>query len=446
MATDRSLILSLVVVLVVVCGCVDSLHYDGYGSYSIYPRLDLHLCSNSSIGFDFTISTATSNSYNNGSSSPFGRLLVYAEQQVPINFASSYGSSSSSRKLVNSYFLVKLTSGNRLVINDYWNVNDVSIQLPTDYLTSWFRFSYTRRLNSIELNLFRFEYNTKSIVGRASFDYQDQPSIPKLVSVYSKFFTHANFLVEELTSSSSSSSSSGSYMNNDPTQAPYSQLLVGGIADNLNEKNFSYPHLRQLSKFHGYIMNLQYTSLASQCHGDSICAAKNMAAQRQYAIFSSSQSKQYKLKQFVDRDSLTIDDICESDTLTHEICPRDCSCLSNNLVAPYFNCDCSDASNRVGEARQQCTMAFKSFAINLDDPNYFGGEQQEKFEYPILPSFTKINVENYQTSFDKFKGLQFKSTNSYLYLSPNTPIQDSDACFWNIDECSTGKTTHLIFL
>jgi hypothetical protein len=202
------------------------------------------------------------------------------------------------------------------------------------------------------------------------------------------------------------------------------------------EKNFSYAAMKSLGKFHGYIMNLQYTSLASQCSTD-VCSKASLA-QRQYAIFSSSTSKQYKLQQFVDRESLMIDDICESDTLTHDICPKDCSCLSNNFVAPYFNCDC----NHQTQPQTKCSLLYKSFALNFDDANYFG-TSQTKFDYPILPSFTKINIENTGgTVFDKKRGVQFKSPSARLHLMPSdADVPDMDACFWNIEDCTGGAVS-----
>ena len=224
-----------------------------------------------------------------------------------------------------------------------------------------------------------------------------------------------------------SSSTSAIY---DLSKITYSKLLVGGISDYLMEKNFSYASMRSLGKFHGYIMNLQYTSLSSQCSTDT--CSKASIAQRQYAVFSSSTSKQYKLRQFADRDSLMVDDICESDTLTHDICPKDCSCLSNNFVAPYFSCDCGAAT------QPKCSMLYKSFALNFDDANYFG-TTQDKFDYPILPSFAKISVENREVVFEKKRGIQFKNSNSRLYLMPSAEVPDADSCFWNIEDCTDGE-------
>lgn len=141
-------------------------------------------------------------------------------------------------------------------------------------------------------------------------------------------------------------------MSNHPQTATYSQLFVGGVGNvetlppvELSTMPPFNQQLKQLSKFHGYIMNLQYTSLSSQCSVE-MCS-KASISQRQYAIYSLSTSKQNRMmpSQQPRVDLLTIDDICESDTLTHDICPKDCSCLSNNFVAPYFNCDCSEVGN-----------------------------------------------------------------------------------------------------
>ena len=64
---------------------------------------------------------------------------------------------------------------------------------------------------------------------------------------------------------------------------------------------------------------------------------------------------------------------------------------------------------------------------------------QEKFDYPILPSFTKINVKNLATKYDKNNGLQFKNYASGLYFTPSNDIPETDSCFWNIDDCTNGK-------
>ena len=450
----RNTILALVIVFNLFSS-ICTLYYDGLQSYSIYPRLDLQLCPNSSLSFDFTVSTSTSNTINayfsnftylnnqkpvnpSLSASATSRLLIYSEQQIQMSTGLN------SKKLVNSYFLVKLTNGNRLVVNDYWSLNDITFQLPNDYLTSWFRFVYTRRSTIAEISLYKYEITPRANV--------DQIVSLKLQPVFSKQIIHTNFLIDDILSYTGQSTAK-TY--SDPTQMTYSQLLVGGVGD--DNLTFAYTQLKQLGKFHGYIMNLQYTSYSSLCSSSSTSTADNMcsklssgsAALRQYAIFSSSTSKQYKLQQFVDRDSLMIDDICESDTLTHDICPKDCSCLSNNFQAPYFNCDCSDtnlvkplATTSSSSSSNQCSMLFKSFALNFDDVNYFG-TNQEKFDYPILPSFTKINVYNVGTQFDKLKGLQFRSPQSSLNLMPSSDILESDACFWNIDDCVNGK--HLNF-
>ena len=108
--------------------------------------------------------------------------------------------------------------------------------------------------------------------------------------------------------------------------------------------------------FFRYVMNLQYSSdYSSQCEGGNVC--REAGGQRHYAVFSSSTSKKYKLKQ-----SLMMDDICESDTLVHDMCPRDCSCLSNNFQAPFFSCDCKSeadvASDESGPSDQGWVMPF----------------------------------------------------------------------------------------
>jgi hypothetical protein len=427
--------IELILILILNNKTVVGLYYDGINSYSIYPRLDLQLCANSSLSFDFTVSTSqtnyfnikssnyqlnNNNSSNNLNANKNGRLIIYSEQQIQIN------SIGSSKKIVNSYFLIKLVNGNRLIINDYWNINDISIQLPTDYLTSWFRLIYSRKLQTVDVIIYKFEPNI----------FPNTPSSIKLLNIFSKTFTYNNIVIEEMSMASNPIS--------DPTQFAFSNLIVGGISENYNDRNFSNPQIKNLSKFHGYIMNLQYNSLSSQCSNE-IClksSSSSIPSQRQYAIFSSSTSKQYKLQQFIDRDLLLIDDICESDTLTHDICPRDCSCLSNNFAAPYFNCDCSDITpnnaNRNNKKHIKCSALFKSFTINLDDENYFG-VIQDKFDYPILPSFIKLNVHNIGTYFDKIKGVQFKTFSSKLNLMPTSDVSDTDGCFWNIDECSNGN-------
>jgi hypothetical protein len=176
---------------------INALYYDGINSYSIYPRLDLQLCANSSLSFDFTVSTSQSNYFNinnsnfvlNGnnnnnnlnsnSNSKYGRLLIYAEQQIQIN------SVGASKKVLSSFFLIKLVNGNRFVINDFWNINEISFQLPSDFTTSWFRFVYTRRHQTVDINVYKFEPNT-------------QPSASyKLVPVFSKSLTHSNMVVDD---------------------------------------------------------------------------------------------------------------------------------------------------------------------------------------------------------------------------------------------------------
>jgi hypothetical protein len=208
------------------------------------------------------------------------RLLIYAEQQIQFN--------SNSKQIETSYFLVKLSNENNLVVYDYWSSDDIVLELPSDYATSWFRFVYTRRLNSVDINLYKFETSPDQL-GVAQI---------RLVPVTSKQMLHSNFLFED-------------HLTREQTQqhqAAYSNLFVGGVNDYVIEQNFSHDPLRKLAKFHGYIMNLQYTSLSSQCSAET-CSSSSIA-QRQYAIFSSSTSKQYKLERFVDRDSLMIDDVC----------------------------------------------------------------------------------------------------------------------------------------
>ena len=178
-----------------------ALYYDGSQSYSIYPRLDLQLCPNSTLSFDFTVSTSsshfsdyydsnlydTSNNNKNAksSSSSLGRLLLYSEQQVQVNTIGN-----AKKQLTNSYFLVKLVSGNRLVLNDYWTSNDISFELPSDYATAWFRLVYTRRATTAEINLYKFEAQTASV---------------KLTLLFSKQVIHTNFIAEEINLKTSSS-------------------------------------------------------------------------------------------------------------------------------------------------------------------------------------------------------------------------------------------------
>jgi hypothetical protein len=188
----------------------NALYYDGLQSYSIYPRLDLQLCSNSTLSFDFTVSTSShfneyfDSSLNIGGGNSLnikntqnGRLLLYSEQQVQVN---SLGTNS--KKLINSYFLVKLVNGNRLVLNDYWTVNDISFELPSDYATSWFRLVYTRRSTTAEINLYKFETAKSS---------QNEITSVKLILIFSKQVIHTNFIAEEINLKTSSASSSASY-------------------------------------------------------------------------------------------------------------------------------------------------------------------------------------------------------------------------------------------
>jgi hypothetical protein len=448
----------------------NSLYYDGIESYSVYPRLDLHLCANSSLSFDFTISSSSSsNSATNGqkpsaakqqSISNSGRLLLYSEQQIEI----------SSQKVINSYFIIKIVNNNRLIVNDYWSNNEVVIQLPVDYQTSWFKFVYTRQKNLVDMQLFKYESSPHNII---------------LIPLFNKQLIHSSFIEHDLDNFFSSSASSSELIIEqndvaeeesmiDSLQASHSYLLVGGISDTSREDpsiQFSYKQLKMLNKFHGYIMNLKYTSLVSQCSIDS--CSKNTIMQRQYAIFSSSTSKQYKLDhQFLDRDLLMIDDICESNTLSHDLCPRDCTCLSNNFVAPYFSCECPNSeekSNQTSSSNHhvsnslsnnkaaKCSALYKSYVINLDDSSYFGGssetstntnnQQPLKFDYPIMPSFTKVNVEMQDTMFDRLKGVQFKQQ-SKLLISPSikdmSKIPMSEACFWNLDDCTQGFVQHIV--
>ena len=70
-------------------GSTHALYYDGLDSYSIYPRLDLHLCRNSSLSFDFSLSTSLNKYLRPGSkddrpqpAKSRAQLLIYAEQQM----------------------------------------------------------------------------------------------------------------------------------------------------------------------------------------------------------------------------------------------------------------------------------------------------------------------------------------------------------------------------
>jgi hypothetical protein len=432
----------------------EGLYYDGVDSFSIYPRLDLHLCGNSSLSFDFTISTTSPAAGSSATSASalnkiyqqsLGRLLVYAEQQIEI----SSPNNPTSKKLINSYFLIKLVGGNRLVINDFWSLNEISIPLPADYMTSWFKFVYSRQMRTAEISLFKYESATVGLEKSAA-------SI-KLMPLFTKQIVYSNYVLNDLSNLFPSTDIEDNQIdlddtlsNNAAVQAAYSNLLVGGIGENYHQDVvFSLSQLANLEKFHGYLMNLQYTSLSSQCSVE-ICS-KLSTSQRQYAIFSSSSSKQYKLDhQFLDRDLLMIDDICESNTLTHDLCPRDCSCLSNNFVTPYFSCECPEFMKQVNQtSKAKCSMLHKSFVINLDDLNYFNRpsldlKSQHKFDYPIMPSFTKTTVESVDTSFDKIKGVQFKDASARLILSPSAEVASTDSCFWNADDCAQGFIQHMI--
>lgn len=176
------------------------LYYDGITSYSIYPRLDVQLCANSSFSFDFALSTSSSAAdmpplmqpsksaklIPSSSSQPNSRLLIYSEQQIEITTNPTMGT----KKLINSYFLIKLVNGDRLVVNDYWNVNEINIQLPIDFSTSWFRFVYTRRLNLVDVNLYKFD-TAASSQGFGEIT-------PKLVLVFSKQITHNNYIMDTI--------------------------------------------------------------------------------------------------------------------------------------------------------------------------------------------------------------------------------------------------------
>lgn len=190
------------------------LYYDGITSYSIYPRLDVQLCANSSFSFDFALSTSSlasdmpspllnaksskiiNNNLNNLNSN--SRLLIYSEQQIEITTNPSMGA----KKLVNSYFLVKLVNGDRLVVNDYWNINEINIQLPIDYATSWFRFVYTRRLNLVDVNLYKIEAPSQqpnSAPSSASSSSSGFGEItPKMILVFSKQITHNNYIMDNM--------------------------------------------------------------------------------------------------------------------------------------------------------------------------------------------------------------------------------------------------------
>lgn len=140
-----------------------------------------------------------------------------------------------------------------------------------------------------------------------------------------------------------------------------------------------------------------------------------------------------------------IDDICESDTLIHDMCPRDCDCLSNNFQAPFFSCDCKQDSQNIllHPVSEQCSLMLQSLEINFDDAIYFSSGLSE-FEYPMLPSFTKINVQNDATKFNKFTGLEFNTPSAHLNLNPTEEFLEAEsACFWNIDNCVNGFVQHM---
>lgn len=206
-------VVMLVVMLTLGPRLSHQLYYDGITSYSIYPRLDVQLCANSSFSFDFALSTSSSASdllplvgkskLINNNNNPNSRLLIYSEQQIEITTNPSMGS----KKLINSYFLIKLVNGDRLVVNDYWNVNEINIQLPIDYSTSWFRFVYTRRLNLVDVNLFKFDTQSSSMVAGAGLSAGggggagaggSGETSPKMVLVFSKQITHNNFMLDTM--------------------------------------------------------------------------------------------------------------------------------------------------------------------------------------------------------------------------------------------------------
>lgn len=380
----------------------NALYYDGQSSYSIYPRLDVHICHNSSFSFDFTISTSlnqyalNNHTYHRSTASTkTQRLLVFSEQQI------QKGDSSKKN------FMIKLVNDNKLAVRDYWSSNDLIINLPPDYKTSWFRFVYTRSSSIADVSLYKFEpRNDKA---------------PELTRVYSKQSIYSNY-----------------YEKGHASDSSYSQLLVGGIDEDLLKKSHA---LQGVGNFHGYIMNLQYTSdYSSQCGHSDVCLKSQ--GQRHYAIYSSSSSKKYKLKQ-----SLMIDDICESDTLINDMCPKDCSCLSNNFQAPYFSCDCkSDIDSSLLESEASCNLMAKSFEINFDDPAYFS-TQADSFEYPLLPTFSTVSVKNLGTQFNSITGMEFHTPGAHIDMDPVDAEQsiDSDsACFWNIDNCLNGFVQHMI--
>jgi hypothetical protein len=205
----RYFVLHLVALLLVtlIANNSNALYYDGISSYSIYPRLDVQLCANSSFSFDFALSSSNNNDILMGKMGPSSsssmsgsRLLIYSEQQIEITTNPSMGT----KKLINSYFLIKLVNGDRLVVNDYWNVNEINIQLPNDFATSWFRFVYTRRLNLVDVNLFKFDTTTSTSSSSASASTSQAKfggmmggeMSAKLVPVFSKQITHSNYVMD----------------------------------------------------------------------------------------------------------------------------------------------------------------------------------------------------------------------------------------------------------
>ena len=135
------------------------------------------------------------NGNSNGNSQ---RLLIYSEQQIEITTNPTLAT----KKLINSYFLIKLVNGDRLVVNDYWNVNEINIQLPIDYATSWFRFVYTRRLNLVDVNLYKFDTPQSTPNSALNGAGKVVPSFgeltSKMVLVFSKQITHNNYIMDSL--------------------------------------------------------------------------------------------------------------------------------------------------------------------------------------------------------------------------------------------------------
>jgi len=361
-------------ILALLCLRAHALYYDGLTSYT-------------SLSFDFTVS-ASANKYSSSASSPQAtqgpKLLLFARQHGLHDFS------------------VKLTSDSLLQISDFWSTKPVSIKLPADFMTSWFRLVYSRTHNTADITLYKFEAS-------ATLLHDDQ--LPKLVRVFAKQKTLNNY-----------ASASG-------TGSANSQLLVGGVdSDQLNN----------VAHFHGYIMNLQYTSdYSSQCLVNDVCLRPD--GHRQYALFSSSSSKKHSSKQ-----SLMIDDICESDTLVHDMCPRDCACFSNNFRAPFFSCDCQAEGVLEHAETEQCSLMFKSLGVNFDDPVYFGGGLK-KFEYPMLASMTRVDVESMGAVFDGVRGVGFRSPAAHVNLEPAEEFLDAEtACFWNVENCESGFVQHMV--